>query len=561
MNKRDIAAVVFLFLAVAAVYAPALAAPFVYDDFDSIVDNAFIRHPANIRLLFSPDDYFAGARKPRYRPVSAALYFAGYGLWGLNPLGQRLIKIVLHQGNAWLVYLLVGRLLRARRAGLVAALIFALHPVQTEAVDCIAFNDDLLATGFLLASLHLIRRALERASPAALGVGLLAYLAALLSKETALVLLPLLLLQEFCFPPRYSWRRGFVHAALLSVTLLYLFLRFFVFPGPAVEAATPPWGIARCSLIARSAAQYLRLLLFPARLSLDYSLPVRSLAFSISLPPLVLAATVAALVLLRTSILSRRFFWASGWLILPLLPALHLIPLPQVLAERYLYMSVIGFGTMAALAAGSLAGAGMARALSVGLLLPLALLTFSRNRAWTTPDELWRRTLLASPDSPVAHNNLGWSRYLKGDDAGAAAEFRKAIESRPSRRAGAVAYANLAVLAGKRGDYGLALEMIALARDLHPASPRVFREEGYLRLRRREYREAAKSLLEALEINPYDYQSYNLLGCVMAEIGNPAEAKKYFQRSAYLNPDDPSAAENLSRLDRKHGLLITDHRP
>jgi tetratricopeptide (TPR) repeat protein len=115
----------------------------------------------------------------------------------------------------------------------------------------------------------------------------------------------------------------------------------------------------------------------------------------------------------------------------------------------------------------------------------------------------------------------------------------------------AIAHANLAIIREAGEDYSRALEEIKIARALRPDSARILRQEGHLHLLRRDYREASEMFLRALELNPYDYESYSLLGCVMAEIGRPREAENYFQRSLNLNPDDPAARDNLRQVEER----------
>ena len=82
---------------------------------------------------------------PYYRPVQALTYLLDYHLWGLTPAGFHLTSVLLHAGTAMLLYRLGGSLLRDARAALVAALLFAVHPIHTEAVTYIAGRSDPLA--------------------------------------------------------------------------------------------------------------------------------------------------------------------------------------------------------------------------------------------------------------------------------------------------------------------------------------------------------------------------------------------------------------------------------
>jgi hypothetical protein len=244
--------------AVALAYGNTLTHPFVYDDHTAIVNNGFIKNFSHLPGLFRPREYAAGINM-RYRPLPAALYFFVYWAWRLNPYGYHIGKILIHLCNGWLVFLLARFWLaetdfrrmdavppnRAARAvggnsrpfAAFAALLFLLHPVQAEAINCISFYHDLLATGFILLAVLAVFASARRPSSLLLAVSLAAYLSALACKETALMFLPLLLLAPLIFPSfgerKWVWfprSIGFWAAALL-ITGVYLLARFRWFAG------------------------------------------------------------------------------------------------------------------------------------------------------------------------------------------------------------------------------------------------------------------------------------------------------------------------------------------
>ena len=85
-----------------------------------------------------------------YRPVVTFSYFIDYSLWHLNPAGFHLTNILLHAVNVVLVYLLVSAVSRSRTTAFLTSILFALHPILTEAVNGISYREDLLATTFFL---------------------------------------------------------------------------------------------------------------------------------------------------------------------------------------------------------------------------------------------------------------------------------------------------------------------------------------------------------------------------------------------------------------------------
>ncbi len=555
--KKDLLALVLLSALVAAAYSNSLSIPFVYDDHVYIVQNTFIRDPANLGKLFSRD-YFPGTAKPRYRPVSAALYIAGYQVWGLNPFGHHLTKLLLHLGNAILVYLFFRLLIGGRLVPLGGAVFFALHPVNTEAVNCIAFNDDLLAAGFLLLALIGVRKydLTPRRGYYYLSCG--AYLLALFSKETALVFIPLLLLTRYSFPGPATSKTasGRTWPGWLAITAGYGIVRFLILPGEKMLAATPPEWSGRLLLAGRVILQYLRLLLLPVKLTLDYSLPLPLLPFTMPLWPAALICLAPAIAAIGWARSSRSFFWGFAWLVLTILPLCHFLELPTVLAERYLYLPSIGWAFLLMMVLEEAWPPGRsgrrvaALVLSVLIVLSFFSLTRARNRDWREEEKLWLKAVSVSPAGAQARNNLGWLYFQRGDYPAAEREYNAALRLDPPPRVSAVVYTNLALISQARGDDQEALRSLRKARLAKPDHIPAYRREGYIHLRGRRYRRAGEVFLKIIELKPDDYQTYDLLGQLMAELGRRREAEECFLRAIELNPDYESARKNLEQLKR-----------
>ncbi len=555
--KKTMISLSVIFIIGAITYLTALPAPFVFDDYSYIVDNSFIKDPANLIHLFD-SGYFTGIKK-RWRPVSASLYFLAYRIWGLNPFGHRTIKILIHLLNGGLVFFLLLKLSRSHLFAFFSALLFLTHPVNAEAVNCIAFNDDILAVFFLLIALLSARDYQRSCKRRDLLISLGSYFCGLLSKETALLFLPLFFLMDYSFPA-YSPRGKNVWklpAAAAVLTVIYALLRFGVFSWPGVAMVSPPgWG-RRIVLGVRSLFQYFRFLFFPLDPPcLDYVSPLSFLFFRISLFPLAVLGAAGACLILRMIYSSRRLLFAVGWICLALAPALHILPLPALLADRYLYPGVIGWSYLITLALFSPAlikrrsrrrkKAGII--ISVLLVLIFMVLTANKNRIWRDRGELWASTIRVAPGSAIAYNNRGWQFLSRQDEVTAADDFLRAIEIDASSRTTASSLVNLAVIFEKRGENGEAQALAGRALRILPGYPRALRMEGGIYLRRKKYRLAAGKFLEAIRRDRYDYRSHNQLGCLLSEIGSIKEAEKYFRKAVKLNPDAAAPRENLEKL-------------
>src|SRR5512140_1978683 len=135
--------------AVLLVYSISLFNKFVLDDEVIIVNNPQTLSLRNVpEVLLAPD-----LIKPYYRPLNRATYLFDYRVAGMNPAWYHGVNIIIHLGSVLLLFLAGRRLLNDWRGALVAALIFAVHPVNSEAVNFISARNTLMALFFSLASL------------------------------------------------------------------------------------------------------------------------------------------------------------------------------------------------------------------------------------------------------------------------------------------------------------------------------------------------------------------------------------------------------------------------
>lgn len=177
--------VVGLGLACAVLYAPALGAYFISDDFGTVAFLFFNRNDLNQLpwFLFQSNDggiYF--------RPLGQLFYFIDWSLWGLNPFGYHLTNVIFHALNCILVYVLAARLSASRRVGFIAAILFAVMSVHSEAVAWIGARYDVICALFFLSSVLSFVLFRQRQIPKYYLVSLAMFLLALSSKEIAITL-------------------------------------------------------------------------------------------------------------------------------------------------------------------------------------------------------------------------------------------------------------------------------------------------------------------------------------------------------------------------------------
>lgn len=404
-------------------YANALVAGFQFDDFNVIVDNPGVHGLAA---------WWAGM--PGIRPLLKLSYAANWQSgWGAS--GFHAINVLIHLLNVLLVWRLTALLpapVTSDRdtARQVATLLFALHPIQTEAVTYISGRSMSLMASFALLGTLLWLSAPDRRRQVA---ALACLAAACLVKEVAIAVpLALLLL------PQSRGRRG----ALLALVLLGLATMFLALGYQRLLSEPWPRGLA-VNLLSESHALFYLLgqLLQPHRLNIDPDLPeIRQLTLLSGLPGI---AILAAAYLAWRARRSRPWLsFGIGWCLILLAPTHSLLPRADLASERHLYLAGLGLYWLVGLAP-------LPRRPTLVAVLALAgmLLTFQRNQDYRDEVSLWEATTPLSPHKARVWNNLGYAYLLDGRPQEARAALETALRLDPEHTQ---ARANLARLAAER---------------------------------------------------------------------------------------------------------------
>ena len=190
---KPVGYMIFLFLAGVLVYSNAIGHPFVHDDVVFIQNNPHIAQLDGFGdVFFKPSvaGSSVSAVNPYYRPLLELVYRLEYRLFGFNPYGFHLINILIHALNGILVFLLFSSLGMASLTAFAGALLFLVHPIQTEAVACIAGISNLMFAFFLLVSINCYIWSRQCTSPSGgilWGVSLGTLLLAMFAKEQAVI--------------------------------------------------------------------------------------------------------------------------------------------------------------------------------------------------------------------------------------------------------------------------------------------------------------------------------------------------------------------------------------
>ena len=414
---------------VAVVYLNSFRGVFQYDDYNVIVDNGGVH---------TWGAYLAGL--PRgIRPLLKFTYTLNWTS-GLGLFGFHLVNVGLHAANAVLLFRLASRIggpSISRFAVLLPALLFAVHPVQTEAVTYVSGRSVSLMAFFYLGSLLAYLRGRERESRLLLYLASpILFLLAAASKEVALTLPVALVLCEAARRGRTGWKETLraqaVHWGVLAA-LAVLFLAHAGY-GRLLEACFDIRG-AGANLLTqvRGIGYLLSRLAMPWAMNIDPDLPAFSPGSPVPLPGILLLAG-----LLAAGFVGLKYRPMAGfgilWFFLQLLPTNSFIPRLDVANDRQLYLASWGLFVAVAAGADLLRGKWGARRVTAGaavLVLALGALTVTRNRAYRSEVALWEDTAGKSPGKARAWNNLGYAYQQAGRFPEAEAAYLRALRIDP----------------------------------------------------------------------------------------------------------------------------------
>jgi len=414
-----------------AVYAPSLRAGFFSDDFLYIQEDPLLRLPAAEALPRLADARLVG----NWAPVHHEFLYGEWRLFGADPTGYRIVNLLLYAGCACALAAAARRAGLRRGAALLAGALLLLHPAAVESVAWISQSKTLLALLFGLLALerwlvHLIAPSGARLA-AALSLAALSLLA-----KAAFVLLPgvfgVALLTHA--PPGRRLRElpALACFGLFAAGVLILGVQAQQSQGGVV-----PWYGGSPAATARVMPgvlwRYLRLGLLPfdPLFGVDPPPPPRWSDVRVLLPAagVALAAVAAGWCIVR----ERRLALAASWWGAALLPVMQLVPMTTVFADRYLLVALPGLlapvacGIDCALAHAPPRARSAAIAAIGAALLGLAAVSAKQARLWAEPERLYAAATVAYPEGRIGWIGLGAEREKRGDFAGAADAYRRAL--------------------------------------------------------------------------------------------------------------------------------------
>jgi len=564
---QRVAAIILLITAIGIAYYRTLDNPFVWDDPFLITQNHFIHNSANLKDLFTRK-YFTQKIEISYRPVNTLTFFADYALWKDQPFGYHFGNLLIHFFNSLLLFALSARLLRRPFLSIGLALLFSVHPILTEALNGVTFREDPLCLLFMLMSfiLYLGKPEDERAGPIRTVLSIIMLLAALFTKETAVVFPGIILASELFLKEKHLLGKSIARVIPYCIPVVfYLYIRF----GPMRGIGGSPVyhegsAMATLILMVQAWARYLTLLFWPARMCAEQefaTMPTWSDPATEAALFLLIAAAACTVII---SIRSKRAAFGAAWFVLMLLPVSNIIPIGVIMAERYLYTALPGLLIlMGFIFKEFLLENNRYPSLSrifVVIILCSAIIggiaaTEKRNRIWDDEIKFWEATCECAPSSARALVNLG-TTYINADrydEAGFALvrAVRLASEGRQiDVRYGSLfrAIDNLGIVFAKKGQMQKAIDTFDISSKLNPNSPFSFFNLGVAYFKTGNTTQAEEAFKRGLLVDPRNEAARIYLITIYHLTGRLKDAISECDRILTLAPGDKRYVKIRTRL-------------
>jgi tetratricopeptide (TPR) repeat protein len=483
----------YLYLIVAIisflVYYNSLNNDFVFDDESVVQNNQAIQKLSNIPKFFTAEEGFHKVIGRYYRPVVSSLYAVDFAIWGMNPFGFHLTNVVIHVIASLLLLLILMKLFGSYKYGLlsalIGALIFAVHPIHTEAVSWVSGRTDSLATLFFLLSFLFYLKFSDKGNDKKfLWISLIAYFLGLLSKEMIVTMPVLLFLYDFFFRKRsIDWfKKNYIpYVLFISLTIIFVAIRYMVLKD-VVERSTYMYfyGAENSTAVftmLKTIPVYFRLLLFPINLLYHYN-GVYPDSTSIGDVKVLFSLVFIIVLLIVSWFLYKKYSevsFAILFFFVSLLPVMNFIPTMNFMAERFLYLTSFGLSVLISyLFIKYVSEKNKSALISMFLLIVIIFgyLTYKRNADWKNNDTLY--STAEGKDGSVLLVNAGNIYANKKNYDEAEKRYRRAIEIRDNS---VLAHHNLGLIFLLKGNLDSAEIQIKKGLSIDSLSP-----DGYFQL-------------------------------------------------------------------------------
>jgi len=540
-----------LFLAVGFVtYGASLKNGFVdYDDTRLVLQNPLIWEISFRNLLA----IFTSYEEVLYTPLLFLSFQIDYVISGLHPSFYHLHSLLLHIGSSLLVFAVLHQFVKSRSISLLFALLFLVHPLNTEAIAWVSARKDLLAGLFCLLTIFLFLRYEEGRSRKIYYLSILTFAAGLASKPSILALPFLLIILDYYRNSREQRTHWTGYAPFFALSLAFGFIGLF---GNTQLTLLQSSSIAEKFLMAGKSSMFLLYKLFlPLHLSVIYPYTDAIAFFSpdFFLPLLFLILLLSAAWHIRRS--SPEVLFGLTWFLIMLAPTFASFQIGEnfgdvyFAADRYAYVPMIGIllglGMLLEKRVPQRSTKPLLGSLSV-IIIVFAFIAANQAAVWRTSRTLFQNVIRHYPDAQAAHNNIGVYFYERGLLPSAIESYKKSIALRPT----ASAYGNLGQAYMDSGGLNKAIDAFENTLEINPlhAGAQLNIGVAYTKLGMHEKALEAYRLASLLDaVSPVPFIN---MGLTYEQLDERASAKESYEKALKRDPSLTQLSEKIEELTR-----------
>jgi tetratricopeptide (TPR) repeat protein len=562
-HVSDILKCFFLALIVFIIYSNTFGSPFVFDDVQFIPDNRSIRL-TTLNIDGVTRAAFDGPSS--YRPVAKICFALNYYFHRYSVLGYHLVNILIHITTGILLYFLVQMTLGliSRRSGysfnkwipFFTAMIWLVHPIQTQSVSYIVQRMNSMAAMFYILSLLLYGKARLTEETKMKGVlfaaCILSGLLSFGSKEIAATLPFFLFLYEWYFfqDLRLAWLKRHL-LPIGGILLILLFVAFMYLGGNPFERILADYKTYPFTLTERTLTEfrvviyYISLLILPhpSRLNVDYDF---SISHSLMDPPstllcLLLITGLIGLALYRAKkglLLSFAILWFFGNLVIES----SVIALDIIFEHRTYLPSIFVCLVGVSLISQHLKLKGLSIGILCAVVIIFSVWTYEINGVWRDDLTLWADCAKKSPNKARPHNNLGVALWQRGKNEEAMKHYSKALHINPNY---IDAHNNLGIILRRQVRLEEAAKHFSAVLRIDPDYREAHNNLGNTFAGLGRFDNAINHYKEALHIDPHDAIAHYNLGNALGNQNKFKEARTHYEAALQIRPDFPKAHRNL----------------
>jgi tetratricopeptide (TPR) repeat protein len=527
-------------------YWPSLRGGFIWDDQGLIAQNRLIHSTGGWYRLWITTDQID------YWPLTYTMLWLEWRLWGTGTLGYHLVNVSLHVCCALLIWKILNRL--KIPGGWLAAIVFALHPVNVESVAWIAERKNIASLLFFLLSILFYLR-FDDDHPKRWKfyiASLLAFALGMLSKGS-IAILPLALLLILWRRRAITWRdlANLVPFLIVSIALVLVNIWFQTHgSGEKIRDVTI---LQRLLGAAAVVWFYLYKALLPLRLSFVYpqwNISPRDPRWWL---PLGACLTVTGILFIqrqrwRGALLAWMFFCVA------LIPVMGLVDVYfmrfSLVADHYQYIAIIAPIALIAAAAARWSASWMSKIVIAAVVILLGTLTWRQSEMYVDAQTLYAKTLQANPDCWMADLNLGVILHQQHQNDQAYAHFAHALQLQPTS---AIAYNDIGNLLSDTGRLDQAVQQYQRALQIEPNDPKTMENLALALSKLGQLPQAIDILQQAMKIEPDEPTLHYSLAYALAQSNRLDDAIAQYQQGLQFDSENAQAEDRLGHLLEQAG--------